>query len=222
MEISIHYHPLCPFSKQILVLLGEMGLKYNLIKEDYWLKKPEFINLSPWGELPVLIIDEVIIAGSYPAIEYLISLKIESHLFSINQEILVCIRQVINWFNKHFHTDTVQSILNEKLIKLELKTEYPDTNALRKAKSALHKHMLQLNAIVSAQQYLVSDSASFADIAAASHLAVLDYFNEINWQSYPKVKDWYCLIKSRPHFRATLYEKVKGINPPAHYLQLDF
>ncbi len=222
MQITVHYHALCPFSKQFIVLLSELGLKYNIIKEDYWLKNPAFVRLSPWLELPVIIIDETIVTGIYPCLEYLIDLKKDSHLFGNDPQILVCIRQIINWFNQHCYYEVVKNIINEKLIKPDLKKEYTDSNILRASKTALHKHMMQLNAIISTQQYIVSESITYADISAASHFAVLDYFNEINWQNYPKIKDWYCLIKSRPSFRATLYEKVKGINPPKHYLELDF
>jgi len=223
MQVSVYYHPLCPFSKQVITLLGELGCKYNLVKEDYWLSRPAFIDLSPWGELPVMIVnDEIIIAGAYPCIEYLIDVNKSYHLFSEDFEILSRIRQVVNWFNKHFYYDVSKNILDEKLVKMDLKTSYPDTNVLRKAKTELHKNLMKLNTIISLQEYLAYDSLSFADISAASHLAVLDYFQEINWPNYPKVKYWYCLIKSRPSFRATLHEKIKTLNPPKHYLELDF
>jgi glutathione S-transferase len=80
----------------------------------------------------------------------------------------------------------------------------------------------QLTAIISLQGYVASENLTFADIVAASHLAVLDYFQDINWQQYPKIKSWYCLIKSRPAFRSTLQEKIKTLDPPKHYLELDF
>jgi glutathione S-transferase len=223
MQISLYYHPLCPFSKQIIALLGEMNYKPTLIKENYWQKNKAFMDLSPWGELPVMVIDETfIIAGAYPCIEYLIDKRRDFYLFHQDLEILSRIRQVINWFNKYFYNDVVQHILSEKLIKADLKNLYPDTYVIRSAKSILNSHLLQMNAIIASQEYLAHENLSLADIVAASHLAVLDYFQDINWQNYPKLKHWYCLIKSRPTFRSTLYEKIKGTNPPAHYLDLDF
>ncbi len=181
------------------------------------------MDLSPWGELPVMVLnDSTIITGVYPCIEYLIDTNRDFHLFHKDLALLTCVRQIINWFNKHFYNDTVAHVINEKFIKPMLKNQYPDTNSLRIAKNNLTAHMLQLNAIISAQEYVAYESLSLADIVAASHLAVLDYFQDINWQNYPKIKQWYCLIKSRPSFRSTLYEKINGITPPAHYLDLDF
>ena len=223
MQIVLYYHPICPFSKQIITLIGELGYKYSLIKEEYWRQNKSFIELSPWRELPVILVEgTLIVAGVYPCIEYLMATKPNFYLFGQDIEALARMRQVINWFNKHFYDDVLRHILDERMIKLDLKTQYPDTNVLRNAKIALNKHLLQLSAIISSQDYLICESLSFADIVAASHLAVLDYFHDINWSMHYKIKNWYCLIKSRPTFRATLYEKIKGINPPAHYLNLDF
>jgi len=223
MQISLYYHPLCPFSKQLITLLTELGLKYNLVNQDYWKPTNSFIDLSPWGELPVMVIDDTtIIAGCYPCIEYLIDSNRDFWLFNQDSEMMARIRQIINWFNKHFYQNVSKHFIDERLIKLDLKTQYPDTNIIRKAKAAFSQNMAQLTAIISLQEYLASETLTFADIAAASHLAVLDYFQDINWQQYPKVKSWYCLIKSRPAFRATLKERVKNITPPAHYLELDF
>lgn len=223
MKIVIYYHPLCPFSKQIITLLTELDIAHELIKQDYWKPSGHFKDLSPWGELPVMIIDEgAVIAGCYPCLEYLIDLHPSFWFFHQDPEMLARIRQVINWFNKHFYQNVSQHFIDERLIKADLKHQYPDTNILRKAKVSLTEHLKQITAIISLQEYLALENLTFADIVAASHLAVLDYFCDINWQQYPKIKNWYCLIKSRPAFRATLQEKIKTIDPPKHYLELDF
>ncbi len=63
---------------------------------------------------------------------------------------------------------------------------------------------------------------SMADFAAAAHLSSLDYLGDVDWARAPAAKDWYARIKSRPCFRALLQDRVTGINPPAHYADLDF
>jgi glutathione S-transferase len=223
MPISLYYHPLCPFSKQISSFALELGHKCHFIKENYWKASEEFLELSPWSELPVMVLnDSHIIAGIYPCLEYFIDLNRKSHLLHSDLFMLACIRQIVNWANKHLYNEVTAHILHEKLIKIDLKNQYPDTVALRNARNKLTYHLRQMDAIIALQEYLAYENLSLADIACASHIAVLDYFGEINWHNYPKIRKWYCLMKSRPHFRATLQEKVKGINPPAHYLDPDF
>ena len=63
---------------------------------------------------------------------------------------------------------------------------------------------------------------SQADLAAAAHLSVLDYFGEIAWRSFPHLKTWYVRLKSRPSFRPLLADRLPGMAPVEHYADLDF
>ena len=63
---------------------------------------------------------------------------------------------------------------------------------------------------------------TLADFAAASHISVLDYFDEAPWAQFAAVKDWYAKVKSRPCFRTLLADQVPGFPQPAHYADLDF
>ena len=59
-------------------------------------------------------------------------------------------------------------------------------------------------------------------MAAAAALSVMDYLGEISWESEPAARDWYMRIKSRPSFRPLLADKVPGLPPASHYIDLDF
>ena len=48
------------------------------------------------------------------------------------------------------------------------------------------------------------------------------YWDDLNWFDYGDARAWYAKIKSRPSFRQLLSDEVEGINPPAHYNNLDF
>ena len=61
-----------------------------------------------------------------------------------------------------------------------------------------------------------------ADLIAAAHLSVMDYFGEMPWASFPALKAWYAPIKSRPSFRPLLSDRFPGVAPPVHYADLDF
>jgi glutathione S-transferase len=55
---------------------------------------------------------------------------------------------------------------------------------------------------------------SLADIAAASHVSVLDYFGDAPWREYPASKLWYSKIKSRPSFRPLLQDRWPASRGP--------
>ena len=65
-------------------------------------------------------------------------------------------------------------------------------------------------------------NVSLADFAAASHISVLDYFDEAPWKAFPQVKTWYMKLKSRPCFRPLLADRQPGMAPSGHYDDLDF
>jgi glutathione S-transferase len=61
-----------------------------------------------------------------------------------------------------------------------------------------------------------------ADLAAAAHISVLDYFGDVDWRRYPEAKLWYMKLKSRPSFRPLLSDVLVGMPPASLYSNLDF
>ena len=61
-----------------------------------------------------------------------------------------------------------------------------------------------------------------ADLAAAAHLSVVDYFGDVPWSDFPTAKTWYMKLKSRPSFRPLLSDRWPGMVPAGHYDDLDF
>jgi glutathione S-transferase len=79
-----------------------------------------------------------------------------------------------------------------------------------------------LEALLTQRDALAGRRISLADIVAAAHLSVLDYFGEISWASYPGLKTWYMKLKSRPCFRPLLADRFPGVAASAWYADLDF
>ena len=93
---------------------------------------------------------------------------------------------------------------------------------LRNSRANIRQHMKYLSWLAGSRTYLAGDRLSYADLAAAACLSVLDYMGEINWADAPQAKDWYQRLKSRPSFRPLLAERVRGVTPVSHYADLDF
>ena len=60
--------PLCPFSRKVRLVLGEKGVAHELVRENPWERRDEFVDLNPAGETPVLVDSTAGIAliGSQP------------------------------------------------------------------------------------------------------------------------------------------------------------
>ena len=223
---KLFHYPLCPFSRQIRLLLREYDVNTALAREDYWLRREEFLCLNPAGEVPLLIEeDNLVIADIYNLLEYII-LQYDKGLFFPHDkdkiDDIVEIRRLISWLNNKLYREVTKYVINEKLIRLFKKLGAPKSELLRAAKQNLQHHLQYFTYLLKQKEYLAGDYLTICDFVAAAHISVLDYFNEINWSSYERLKHWYSLLKSRPSFRPLLDETIPGYPAPKLYEMLDF
>ena len=69
--------------------------------------------------------------------------------------------------------------------------------------------------------WLAGATMSLADLAAAAQISVADYLGGLDWSGHEQARGWYSVFKSRPSFRPLLAERMDGIQPPAHYADVD-
>ena len=99
----------------------------------------------------------------------------------------------------------------------------PDSDVLRAARRALKYHFSYIDYLVDQRSWLAGEELSYADLAAAGHLSVIDYLGEIDWVEGSASKLWYAKLKSRPSLRTMLAERVPGTQvPPNYYANPDF
>ena len=98
----------------------------------------------------------------------------------------------------------------------------PDMGRVRQAAQRLREHLDYIGHLADHHPWLAGEALSLADLAAAAHVSVADYFGDVPWSDYPSAKSWYQRIKSRPSFRPLLADTVRGMAPSANYADLDF
>ena len=76
--------------------------------------------------------------------------------------------------------------------------------------------------LLEGHNWLAGPRMTIADLAGAAHLSCLDYIDDVPWEEYPAVRDWYSVMKSRPCFRGLLADHVPGFKAAEHYADLDF
>ena len=131
-------------------------------------------------------------------------------------------RRLTAWFERRFSDDVDAILLHERLEKPLLKLGPPEARALREGREALKHHLIMLEEIAGARDWLAGRRLSQADLIAAAHLSLLDYFGEITWTHWPSLKTWYSKLKSRPCFRPLLTDRFIGVPPASWYADLDF
>jgi len=221
---TLYHHPLCPLSRQVRIFLKELGIEFNLIREDYWHSRQEFLLINPASTTPVLVLDsnEHALLGNYSIIEYMHETYENFYFMPSSSTKRAEVRKYVSWFNDKFYREVSKILLDEKMIHLLMRIGEPRTAFIRAAKTNLIQHFKFLNQALENNSYIASEKITCADIAAAAHISVIDYFGEINWDSWTLIKQWYSVIKSRPSFQPLLQDRIPGFNPPRDYSNLDF
>ncbi|CAN1485527.1 Gst Glutathione S-transferase [Rhabdaerophilaceae bacterium] len=227
----LYQYQLCPHSRFIRLAMGELQMEAEHIETSPFSREKSFLALNPAGTLPVLSEqDGQVVPGAEIIAEYLDETR---GLVLGNRRLLpespadrVEVRRLMLWFNTKFHTEVSDLVLVEKAHK-RLFPEFfpgdaPNTNAIRAAGINIRYHLNYLAHLLARRNWLAGETLTYADLAAAAHLSVVDYFGDVPWETSEAAKTWYARVKSRPAFRPLLADRLKGILPAAHYTNLDF
>jgi glutathione S-transferase len=218
------YHlPLCPYSRKIRLVLLERRLPFELKLEKPWDRRQEYLDMNPAGQVPTLVEENgLIIPDSQVICEYLEEAYPDTALMGRTLAERVEVRRLVAWFDGRFAREVTDNLVGEKYLKRVSARGQPDASALRVGYANLKAHLAYLGWLAENRKWLAGNALSLADFAAAAHMSALDFAGEVDWSQSQGAKDWYARMKSRPCFRPLLADRVAGMDPPAHYGDLDF
>ncbi|MEM0908896.1 MAG: glutathione S-transferase family protein [Pseudomonadota bacterium] len=227
----VHQHPFLAPCRFIRLVLAEHALEAELVVEPFWEARQEFVAVNPGLLLP-MVYDGTRgpLCGANVIMEYVDERYGEtrpSHrLMPADPFQRAEVRRLVHWFTQKFEDEVAGPLVTERILKVEMPSKRgggaPDSAALRIARQNVVSHFHYLGALAASRNWLAGDSFSFADLAGAAALSVVDYLGEAPWEADPAVKTWYQKLKSRPSFRPLLSDKARLVAPAAHYADLDF
>ena len=220
----LHHHPLYGASRTVRLLLAERNLVCLPKMESPWERHEEFLTLNPAGDVPVLVTEDgVVLVGTMVIAEFLEETEDEAtSLIWGSAAERAEIRRLSSWFEHKFVREVGAPLLNERYIKRVSAKGNPSSEVMRAAMTNLHIHLDYIDWLAEQGNWLAGKAMSLADLAAAAHLSVTDYFGDVDWDRHPEAKEWYAKIKSRPSFRDLLADVVAGLAPAQNYGNLDF
>ena len=228
--LTLFHHPFCPHSRFVRVVTAEYGLNPVLVEERPWERRNEFLILNPAGATPVLLVEDSPVPGAAIIAEYLDETRgviLGTHrLLPGDADGRVEVRRLLSWFNDKFFTEVSGPLAHERVLKRMMPRSHgggaPEPDAIRAALSNVKYHLDYISWLVRTRDWLAGERLSYADLAAAAHLSVIDYLGDVPWGQDEAAKNWYARVKSRPSFRPLLNETVPGIAPSPTYADLDF
>ena len=220
---TLYHLWLSPFSRKIRIVLTEKNLDFQMVVEETWERRHEFLALNPTGEVPVLIEkDDTVLAESAVICEYLEEKYPDPELIGKNLHDRAEVRRLVAWFDQKFNKEVTEKLLNEKVMKRFLGLGEPNSREIRAAQSNIHTHLDYITFLTDRRFWLAGDQLTLADIAAAAHISAIDYLGDVPWSKYKAAKNWYARIKSRPSFKSILSDRIPGLPASKHYTNLDF
>ncbi|MEO0867049.1 MAG: glutathione S-transferase [Cyanobacteria bacterium J06642_11] len=203
---TLYGHPLSGNSYKVKLLLSLLEIDYGWITVD--LRKgehqqPEFLKLNSFGQVPVLVDGEVVLADAQGALVYLARQYDKTNTWLPMDA--AAMANVVRWlsitagelrqgpeFARRYHR------FASKIVNIEHATD--------RATFLLN----QLNQHLDNHRWLVGDTPTVADIAVFPYVALAPE-GKLELSPYPHVQAWIERIKHLPGFVG-----MKGIEAPSH------
>lgn len=215
-----------PASRAARLALGEAKVSYNEEPVRPWEDDCPLFELNPSGMPPVLTATEkgrsLTLCELDAILGWLEDRTKGDFLLPADTAERAEARRLATWFSRRFTDEVDAVLLHERMEKPLLRLGSPDARMLREGREAMKAHLAALESLAAGREWLAGRRLSQADLIAAGHLSVLDYFGEIPWASWPALKLWYSKLKSRPCFRPLLGDRFPGVHPAPWYADLDF
>ena len=223
---TLLHHPLDPSSRLARLMFAEYGVPVDLEEIKPWLREPALLEINPAATLPVMLDQKVAPAvgclATIHAIEERFAPTTVEGLFPVDIGPRSEMWRLVEWIIFKLNDEVTRYVLEEKIIKRDIRGATPDPSVLRVAKTNLGEHMLYFNWLFATREWLAGSIMTLADFALAAHLSSLDYMGDIDWGNAGETRDWYARIKSRPAFRTLLNDRVVAMPPHKGYADLDF
>ena len=178
----------------------------------------EVFNLNHARTLPILQCKQGIIAGVVPIIETTQENYATGGLFGTNMQDRAENRRLMDWFFNKFEPEVYTPIINVRYYGLQ----HNNVKSLEIARKNIHFHLKYITKLLEQRIFLCTENLSISDYCAGAYISSLDYFAEIPWDLYPKIKDWYSIMKGNPSFHPILNNRVISHTPPPYYAEVDF
>ncbi len=192
-SMTLYDHPDCPFAQKVRIVLAEKELSYDTETVDLAAgaqRSPEFRRLNPFGQVPVLVDEEVVVYESTLINEYLNDEYPFPNLLPEDSAYRAKARLLEDYADRVF-------TLPGMSLRQQLTVVADDRNEQKcdTARNAIRSGLAMLNGMLKDKEYIVGEF-SLADVSFAP--LVLDLASlEMELDLKPPVAEWIARLKSR-------------------------
>jgi RNA polymerase-associated protein len=194
--LKLYNYPDCPFCQKVRVVLAEKDLEYekvlvDLRKQDQ--KTPEFLQMNPYGKVPVLVDEDAVVYDSTIINEYLDEEYPIPALMPEDSQGRAQVRTLEDYCDNSFIPPT--TVLLAQALKPEGERDEP---RVEQAREELRRCLYFLRERLDGRQYLVGSQFTLADVAFAPRMIVLGRLGFEFEPALAPVQQWVERIRARP------------------------
>lgn len=198
--MKLYDYPDCPFAQKVRVVLAEKELEYETVFVDLRTgehrQNAEFLRLNPYGKVPILVDDEVVVYDSTIINEYLEDEYPHPHLMPEDSAGRARVRTLEDYCDNSFLPSAgfVQAELSKP-------TAEQDAERLQRYRTELVRGLKRLEGFLGGKEYLVGQF-SLADVAFVPALLILPRLGVDVDPALRSVGAWLARLKQRPSVKA--------------------
>lgn len=194
--MKLYDYPDCPFAQKVRVVLAEKELEYEKVFVDLRTgehrQNAEFLKLNPYGKVPVLIDDEVVVYDSTIINEYLEDEYPHPALMPEDSGLRARVRTLEDYCDNSF-------LPSAGFVQAELSKPQAEQDAerLQRYRTELTRGLKRLEAFLGGKEYLVGDF-SLADVSFVPAILILPRLGVDVDPNLRGVTAWANRLKARP------------------------
>jgi glutathione S-transferase len=192
--IKLYGHELSGNSYKAKLMLSLLGVEFEWIKVDLMKaehKSPEFLALNPFGQVPVLVDGETIVADAQAMLVYLARQYGNEQWLPLDAEPLA---RVVRWLS----TTAGEVRTGPESARLYYLFNVTSIN-IERANQKAEFILTQLNQHLSEREWLELERPTIADVAVFPYVALAPD-GKIALEPYPHIQKWIERVKQLPGY----------------------
>jgi glutathione S-transferase len=213
-DIQLYSAAVCPYAQRTRILLQEKGLSFQLHEIDLQQKPADFLEISPYGKVPVLLCDGDRVWESAIINEYLEEVFPTPALMPSDPGKRALIRIWIDFANNRFTSAFYKLLL----------AQTPEAQADWRAEMTQHLRFIEqrgLRELSDAGPYWLGDQFSLLDITYYpwfERWAALEHYRGLAIpEDCQRLHQWWAAMGDRPAIQATAQAPEYHIEQYARY-----
>jgi glutathione S-transferase len=197
--IRLYDHVDCPFSQKVRIVLAEKDLEFERVHVDLHKgeqKTPEFLKLNPYGKVPVLVDEDVIIYDSTIINEYLDEEYPNPPLMPEDSASRARVRLLEDFCDNSFIPPSI--VMLSELHKADAER---DAEKVRRYAAEMSRVLARLEPSLEGKEFL-GDTFSLADVAFAPRSVILPQLGIELDPRLQNVAAWIGRLRQRTSVRA--------------------